>query len=119
MKEMRPAAQFLPDWQAHLFETQPGTVGHAFIGVQAPDQAPTDDGRKRDGLIGDDDPGEDATARTEGPDALHLEALRAQVDHVDRAPGAERRLRHAQHVPREPRFCPPVDQGVIHCPVPG
>ena len=119
MKEMPPAGQFLPDWQAQLFEAQPAPVRHAFIWVHGPLKAPQDSGGKRHRSVSDDHASEHAAARTERSLALHLDAPRAQVDHVDRAPRTERGLRHAQDVPRQPRFCPPVDQGVIHCPVPG
>ena len=119
MKQMPPAGQFLPYRQAQLFEAQPAPVRHAFIGMHGPDRTPTDSRRKRDRLIGDDDAGEHAAVGTERPHALHLEALWTEVDDVDRAPGTERGLRHAQRVAWEPRFPPAIRQGVIHCPVPG
>jgi hypothetical protein len=119
VKQARSAGQLLPDRQAQFFEPQPGPVRHPLIGVHGPHQAPQNDRGQRDRLITNDHASEHAAARTKRSQALHLDALRAQVDHVDRAPGTERGLRHAQHVAWEPRFSPAIRQGVIHCPVPG
>ena len=118
MKQMRPARHLLPHRQAQLFETQPGPIGYRF-GIDGPHSASKHNRWNRHRLIPDDHAGQNPAAGTERPQALHLDPLWAQVDHVDRAPRAERGLRHAQRFAWEPRFPPAIRQGVIHCPVPG
>src|SRR5262245_59671109 len=103
MKQPRPAAQILPDRQAQFLESQPAPVGPRF-GIERPHRASKDDRANRHRLLADNDAREYEAVGPERARALYLYALRAQIDHVDRATRSQRGLRQAERFSGEPRF---------------